>query len=120
MEGQDNALFRCTDELLAAEKSADESAAEKRITLRLALEFQKFDMDMLQKAVVNISKAVRLNPIMVEHEVSVLQNVCGDDSNKYPLISLQPAGGKLHLRNGTKECLHAYLLPMCRLHVRLL
>ncbi|RUS87840.1 hypothetical protein EGW08_004373 [Elysia chlorotica] len=95
VDGADNSIFRyheeITKEIELLSKQSDESEEkkreleEKKLVLSLRLKLLRLDEQMLNASIIKITNDVRLNPKIVEGEVSVLKQVSGEDNNRYAL-----------------------------------
>ncbi|KAK6961463.1 adhesion G-protein coupled receptor D1, partial [Biomphalaria glabrata] len=113
VEGSDNSIFRyheeITKEIEALMKSAsdnDEEKAkeieEKKCILSLRLKLQRLDEQMMNASILKITQDVRLNPKIVDGEVSVLKRVCGPDKQRFALEDIDYYGDGYVYQNGCR------------------
>lgn len=115
MEGEDNSIFRFTEEITKeieqlskqsteGEGNEDRSAEieEKKSALKLKLQLSQLDQDLMNTSISLISKEVRLNPSTVEGEVKNLKELSGSNEETCVLMSIQFYGGTFVFENGCR------------------
>lgn len=87
VEGEDMSAYRYMEEIMRGPKK-DEGDAEmeaKKCTLRLVLDLQKLDTELLKAYVDRMSSAFRLSMDVVESQVKLIKEFCGEDEEKHVL-----------------------------------
>ncbi|XP_046364085.1 outer dynein arm-docking complex subunit 2-like [Haliotis rufescens] len=115
VEGDDNSIFRYMEEITkeieqaaraGTEAEADSSkmseVEEKKIVLRLRLKLLRLDEQLLNQSIQKISSETRLTPPMVDGEVSILQQLSGEDEEKSVLESICYFGDTYVFKNGCR------------------
>ncbi|KAK3760315.1 hypothetical protein RRG08_063072 [Elysia crispata] len=112
VDGADNSIFRyheeITKEIELLSKQSDESEEkkreleEKKLVLSLRLKLLRLDEHMLNASIIKITNDVRLNPKIVDGEVTVLKQVSGEDNNRYALQFINYFGENYVYQNGCR------------------
>ncbi|KAH9496197.1 Armadillo repeat-containing protein 4 [Bulinus truncatus] len=113
VEGSDNSIFRFHEEitkeieaLIKTSGDNDEEKAkeieEKKCILSLRLKLQRLDEQMMNASIIKITQDVRLNPKIVDGEVSVLRKVCGPDKTRFALEEIDYFGDSYVYQNGCR------------------
>ncbi|BFZ21682.1 hypothetical protein BsWGS_24721 [Bradybaena similaris] len=111
VEGTDNAIFRfheeITKEVEALAKQADKSEEKskdvetKKTVLRLRLKLLQMDEQMLNTSILKITRDLRLNPKVVDNEMTILQGIAGQDK-QCPLEYIRYFGRDYVYDNGCR------------------
>lgn len=112
VDGADNSIYRFMEEItkeieqLAKQTEGNEEKQkeleEKKLVISLRLKLLRLDEQMLNASIIKITNDLRLNPKIVEGEVSVLKQVSGEDSNKHALEHINYYGDTFVYQNGCR------------------
>ncbi|XP_059145279.1 outer dynein arm-docking complex subunit 2-like isoform X1 [Physella acuta] len=112
VEGSDNSIFRFHEEILkesealykSTEKNADkmQELEDKKKILNLRLKLLRLDEQMLNASIIKITNDMRLNPKIVDGEVTVLKKVSGSDKYRQPLEDIIYYGETYVYQNGCR------------------
>lgn len=114
VEGDDNSIYRYMEEIAKEqemltkqspeEKNEDRAAEieEMKSILKLRLCLQRLDQQLMDQSITIISKEVRLTPVSVDGEVSILRELCGKDENSTVLERLEFWGDNYVFQNGCR------------------
>ncbi|KAK6166600.1 hypothetical protein SNE40_023253 [Patella caerulea] len=130
VETDDNSIFRYIEEITKeieqnAKQSADGSNSaeieEKKIVLRLRLKLLRLDEQLMNLSIQKMSSEVRLSPPTVDGEVSILQQLSGDDEERCVVEYIDYYGETFVSKNGCRaqpwRQLHGDICYLCvRVH----
>ncbi|VDI83805.1 Hypothetical predicted protein [Mytilus galloprovincialis] len=114
VEGDDNSIFRYMEEIakeqeMLAKQSAEErnedrqaEIEEMKSVLKLRLCLQRLDQQLMDQSITIISKEVRLTPVTVDGEVSILKELCGHEDDNTVLEKLDYWGDNYVFKNGCR------------------
>ncbi|XP_052816016.1 outer dynein arm-docking complex subunit 2-like isoform X2 [Mya arenaria] len=109
VEGDDNSIYRFIEEItkemeqLAKTEGADhKDIEEKKLQLKLQLQINRLDQQLLQESIQQITRDVRLTPAMVDGEVNILKQLSGRDEEKHVLESIDFWGDRYVFKNGCR------------------
>nr|XP_022323852.1 armadillo repeat-containing protein 4-like isoform X1 [Crassostrea virginica] len=115
VEGDDNSIFRFIEEItkeieqLAKQHAENEGNTEKqedieekKLVLKMRLILLRLDQQLLNQSIAQITKDVRLTPVMVDGEVTILQELSGDDERKHVLEMIEFWGDGYIFKNGCR------------------
>lgn len=108
VEGEDNSIYRFIEEITKEVEQAAKSEGgeeksdinEKKVQLKLQLQINRLDQQLLQQSIKQITSEVRLTPHMVSGEVNILQQLSGADEDAYALQSIEYWGDGYVFQNG--------------------
>ncbi|KAL3855757.1 hypothetical protein ACJMK2_014960 [Sinanodonta woodiana] len=117
VEGDDNSIFRFIEEItkeietLAKQSVSAENEGNtekqgeiemKKSQLKLRLQLLRLDQQLLNQSIVSITKDVRLTPVSVDGEVSILKDLSGEGDDKCVLDSIEYFGDGYIFKNGCR------------------
>jgi len=112
VDGADNSIFRFMEEItkeievLAKQSESNEEKQkeldEKKIVISLGLKLLRLDEQMLNASIIKITNDLRLNPKIVDGEVSVMKQVCGNDPERNALENIAYYGESYVYQNGCR------------------
>lgn len=110
VEGDDNSIYRFIEEITKEiEQTAKQEGGEghsdveeKKLQLKLQLQINRLDQQLLQQSIQHITSEVRLTPPTVDGEVNILKQLSGYDEEKYCLESIEYWGDGYVFQNGCR------------------
>ncbi|KAL5005970.1 hypothetical protein ScPMuIL_017128 [Solemya velum] len=114
VEGDDNSIFRFIEEITKENEqlirmSEEESGTgkqqeieEKKNILKLRLQVLRLDQQIMNQSIARISNEVRLRPVTVDGEVTILKELSGYDDEKNVLQSIEYHGDGYIFLNGCR------------------
>ncbi|WAR11483.1 ARMC4-like protein [Mya arenaria] len=100
VEGDDNSIYRYINETCNCADHKD--IEEKKLQLKLQLQINRLDQQLLQESIQQITRDVRLTPAMVDGEVNILKQLSGRDEEKHVLESIDFWGDRYVFKNGCR------------------
>ncbi|KAF8561051.1 hypothetical protein P879_04693 [Paragonimus westermani] len=87
----DDSIFKYMEEIMNDPEKSQETE-QKKMTLKVALDFHNLDVKLLNDTLHKIAGEFRLTPQAVESEISLLHNLAGFDRQKCILECIRPTG----------------------------
>ncbi|CAL8085896.1 unnamed protein product [Calicophoron daubneyi] len=86
----DDSIYRLMEEVMG--NSEDRSSKNKKLLLKIALDFHNLDMKLMNETLKTVATDLRLTPQAVEKEIHLLQRITGNQKSEKILEYLRPTG----------------------------
>lgn len=97
VDRKDNTMNRLVDQMLNQDSVSD----DKRSELKIYIELDQLDKQLLNESLKKISEEIRITPVAINEEIKLLAGYSGDDESKCILKSIDHVSG-IEFNNGCR------------------